>query len=124
MISGLCTDVILGRVNCWYFIRSWCPWWYRTGCTTRVLEKSTHFGMQRHEFYRGFLLLPSCCMFRYAILIRFPFSFQIGQESADLNREIQLLERQSTLISNSSASINEVLQLYEKYSMDAMFQGA
>lgn len=63
-------------------------------------------------------------MFRYANLIRFPFSFQIGQESADLNREIQLLERQSTLISNSSASINEVLQLYEKYSMDAMFQGA
>ena len=59
-------------------------------------------------------------------MLPFPVNIfiQVGKESAQLNSEIQSLERQSDLINSSAASIHEALQLYEKHSMDDMLKGA
>lgn len=46
----------------------------------------------------------------------------VGQEAAVLKREITTLERQSDLVNHSTTSIDEVLQLYEKHSMNEAFQ--
>ncbi|KAK3040904.1 hypothetical protein RJ639_027899, partial [Escallonia herrerae] len=46
----------------------------------------------------------------------------VGKESAELNRELRALERQSTLSNHSAASVNDALQLYEKHSVNEMFQ--
>lgn len=50
-------------------------------------------------------------------------SLQVGEESAALNRELQLLERQSVSSDRLSVLINETLQLYDQNSFHEMFQG-
>lgn len=46
----------------------------------------------------------------------------VGKESAELNRELQEVEKQSVLSNHEAGSINEALQLYEQYSLHDMFQ--
>ncbi|KAF8399202.1 hypothetical protein HHK36_015067 [Tetracentron sinense] len=46
----------------------------------------------------------------------------VGKESAELNRELRALERQSVLSNNCVGSVNEALQLYEQNSVHDMFQ--
>lgn len=47
---------------------------------------------------------------------------KVGEESAALNRELQLLERQSVSSDRLSVLINETLQLYDQNSFHEMFQ--
>uniref|UniRef100_A0A5B6YPB3 Centromere protein Mis12 n=1 Tax=Davidia involucrata TaxID=16924 RepID=A0A5B6YPB3_DAVIN len=46
----------------------------------------------------------------------------VGKETAELNRELQALERQSVVSNRCAGSVNEALQLYEQHSMHDMFQ--
>lgn len=46
----------------------------------------------------------------------------VGKESAELNRELQALERQSVLSNQCTGSVNEALQLYEQNKVHDMFQ--
>ncbi|XP_002512013.2 protein MIS12 homolog isoform X1 [Ricinus communis] len=46
----------------------------------------------------------------------------IGKETTQMNRELQALERQSTLSDSRTALANEALQFYEKSFVDDMFQ--
>lgn len=50
-------------------------------------------------------------------------SLQVGEESAALNRELQLLERQSVSSDRLSVLVDETLQLYDQNSFHDMFQG-
>lgn len=50
-------------------------------------------------------------------------SLQVGEESAALNRELQLLERQSVSSDRLSVLVDETLQLYNQNSFHEMFQG-
>ncbi|XP_011096938.1 protein MIS12 homolog [Sesamum indicum] len=46
----------------------------------------------------------------------------IGKESAELDRELRALERQSSLSNQSAGSIDEALQLYKENDVHQMFQ--
>lgn len=46
----------------------------------------------------------------------------VGKETAELNRELRALERQSVLSNHCAGSVNEALQLYEQHNMHDMFQ--
>ncbi|RVW17111.1 Protein MIS12-like [Vitis vinifera] len=46
----------------------------------------------------------------------------VAKESAELNRELQALERQSVLSNQCTGSVNEALQLYEQNKVHDMFQ--
>ncbi|KAL2247371.1 UNVERIFIED_CONTAM: hypothetical protein Sindi_2589400, partial [Sesamum indicum] len=48
---------------------------------------------------------------------------KIGKESAELDRELRALERQSSLSNQSAGSIDEALQLYKENDVHQMFQG-
>lgn len=48
---------------------------------------------------------------------------QVGKESADLNRELQALERQSMLSGRSATSLTEALELYQQQSVNEKFEG-
>lgn len=48
---------------------------------------------------------------------------QVGEESAALNRELQILEQQSASSDRLSALVNETLQLYDQNSFHEVFQG-
>lgn len=48
---------------------------------------------------------------------------QVGKESAELNRELQALERQSMLSGCSVASLTEALELYHQLSVNDKFEG-
>ncbi|CAN4086200.1 unnamed protein product [Withania somnifera] len=47
---------------------------------------------------------------------------QVGKESAELNRELQALERQSMLSGRSAASLTEALELYQQLSVNDKFE--
>ncbi|KAM5571048.1 protein MIS12 [Rosa sericea] len=47
---------------------------------------------------------------------------KVGEESAALNRELQLLEQQSASSDRLAALVNETLQLYDRNSFHEMFQ--
>ncbi|KAL6182959.1 hypothetical protein ACLB2K_044370 [Fragaria x ananassa] len=47
---------------------------------------------------------------------------KVGEESAALNRELQILEQQSASSDRLSALVNETLQLYDQHSFHEMFQ--
>ena len=47
----------------------------------------------------------------------------MARESAELNRELQALERQSVLSNHCTGSVDEALQLYEQNKVHDMFQG-
>ncbi|XP_006345077.1 uncharacterized protein [Solanum tuberosum] len=47
---------------------------------------------------------------------------QVGKESADLNRELQALERQSMLSGRSATSLTEALELYQQQSVNEKFE--
>lgn len=49
--------------------------------------------------------------------------YQVTEESAELNRELQALERKSVLSNQYAESVNEALQLYEQNKVDDMLQG-
>ncbi|CAL5372139.1 unnamed protein product [Camellia sinensis] len=46
----------------------------------------------------------------------------VGKETAELNRELRALERQSVLSNHCAGSVNEALQLYEQHNVHGMFQ--
>ncbi|OIT28933.1 PREDICTED: protein MIS12 homolog [Nicotiana attenuata] len=47
---------------------------------------------------------------------------EVGKESAELNRELQALERQSMLSGHSAASLAEALELYQQLAVDEKFE--
>ncbi|MCD7468661.1 hypothetical protein HAX54_007053 [Datura stramonium] len=47
---------------------------------------------------------------------------QVGKESAELNRELRALERQSMLSGRSAASLTEALELYQQLSVNEKFE--
>ena len=47
---------------------------------------------------------------------------EVGKESAELNRELQALERQSMLSDHSAASLTEALELYQQLAADEKFE--
>lgn len=55
--------------------------------------------------------------------MNFQCTTQVAKESAELNRELQALERQSVLSNQCTGSVNEALQLYEQNKVHDMFQG-
>ncbi|XP_031104412.1 protein MIS12 homolog [Ipomoea triloba] len=48
---------------------------------------------------------------------------QAGKESADLNRELRALERQSRMSNHSVATLNEALQFYNEQNVQEKFEG-
>lgn len=49
--------------------------------------------------------------------------FQVGTRSAELNSELQALERTSVSRQQSVRLVNEALELYDESSVDEMFKG-
>lgn len=49
--------------------------------------------------------------------------FQVGKRSAELNSELQALERTSVSREQSGRLVNEALELYDESSVDEMFKG-
>lgn len=49
--------------------------------------------------------------------------FQVGKRSAELNSELQALERTSVSREQSVRLVNEALELYDESSVDEMFKG-
>lgn len=47
---------------------------------------------------------------------------QVGKESADLNRELRALERQSRMSNHSVATLNEALQFYNEQNVQEKFE--